>query len=518
MTPDDYLIITVTPDDITKMSFSTAEEIISLLTLDDDTISEHMGKLIFDDTSLETIAPEPADIPEAREWYAELDRRYPYLPYFLATGEDQQVQLYTSMLVPFSTEGNSLSFDKHKLEIFAVEKIQAINAFCAAGKLDPRKSIRNFCESLHLDVIEEVVDEPNEYPFEMEKINSPFLQEFFETGYYFHTIDASDEPVLFALVDDPVSVYYAESTLNLELFSSSSYPVISMEMTTYDQPDNPLKMTFVFNIDVDRHRKELHAYADMSYITCNFMYVKDDQLMHCFTRAIDLPIKLRGKIRSLVMDASNQLRAIPKDARDFSKAVEELFAGINSNKPTFAKAPEEVQSDGIDIIEEIDQQDTEAPEEKTPVEDSSQTELPLGKEPEILDEVDVDDIEEESGEARSSVTGEKYRTPYDTTIPTSVLPESIQKITRALSKPVRKPSKKISEELAIPPAPKKVVARNEDPLEKTSRRLLIMQNNLERCERENIRLNNDIRVAQEEIERLQRENMELENRWWKFWK
>lgn len=518
MTPEEQLIIKITPDDITKMDFSDAEESLALLTMDYDNISNYVGKLIFDDTELEDIAPEPADIPEAREWYQELDKRHPYIPYFLSGPDKQQVALYTSMLVPFTVEGNSLKFDKHKLEIYAVEKIQAINIFCAEHELDPREPIRNFCEALHLDVIEEVMDEPGEYPFEPEKINSPFLQDFFKTGYYFHTIDASDEPVLFALVDDPTAVYYADSILNLELFSSEYYPVVAMEMTTFDQPDNPLKMTFVYNIDVERHRKELSAYADMSYITCNFMFMKDGELLHCFTRAIDLPIEIRSKIRSIMLDASNLLRAIPKDSRDFSLAVEELFENINNDKPISNIKPESTEgadddsSDGIEIMEEFDSSEIDETHESAKPGTGEQTRLALGEEPDILDEMEISDEEYEEQ------TKEKYRTPYDTTIPTSVLPESIQKITKALSKPVRKPKKNISEELAITPAPKKVVARDEDQLEKTARRLLIMQNNLERSERENIRLSNELRQAQEEIERLRRDNMELENRWWKFWK
>jgi len=41
---------------------------------------------------------------------------------------------------------------------------------------------------------------------------------------------------------------------------------------------------------------------------------------------------------------------------------------------------------------------------------------------------------------------------------------------------------------------------------------------LERTQRDNIRLANELKGAHDEIERLRRENLSLESRWWKFWK
>lgn len=527
------------------MRFDQTEQLIPVLTADKDTISSQAGKLIFDVAFLTEMDPEPARLPEARAWFAELDKRHPFLPYFLSQdSEDTQIPLYASMLVPFTVEGDSLQFDRQKLEMFAVRKIQEINVFCSKYDLDPRSCIRQFCEQLHLDVIEEVVDQPSEFPFEPEKITSPFLLEFFENGYYFHTIDASDEPVLFCLIEDPMGVYYAASILDIQLFASAYYPVICIEMTIFDQPDNPLKMAFVYNVDIERHRQELYSYTEMNYITCNFLYKEKEALYYGFARAIDLPDEIRERIRRIILDASNMLRVIPKEARSFSKGVEEFFLSMTpeakassddgdslaessskiDKKAEAAEigkntAPEALASPSTAQVEDSKASDeahgNDALEGTTPRELQEEQEAPKS-EPDILEYIEM---KNEENKADAVIDQRRVvKLPNEDKIPSSILPESIQRITKALSKPMRRTNKSITDELVITPAPKKVISRDEDQLERLSRRLLIMQNNLERTERENMRLSMELNAAHEEIERLRRDNLELESRWWKFWK
>ncbi len=548
MIPDDYLVISVTPDTLAKLDFSEAEDLLTLLTADDDTISQQAGKLFLDvESLLEADNREPGEIAELRVWTAELDRRYPYLPYFLSHATElAQLGLYANLLVPFHVDGNRLRFERQELERFALEKIRAIHDFCGEHGISPKDSIRHLCEQLNLDIIEEITedDEGPRFPFESERITSPFLIDFFESGYYFHTIDASDEPVLFALVDDPVAAYYADTAVEIELFTSSAYPVIALELTVFDLPESPLKMTFVYNIDIERHRRELYQYAEMPYISANFLFKQENELFYGFTRAIALPDPVRERIRSLVLDASNLLRAIPKEARRFPDAVAELFAAKGHAKeaeaieaemdelPPLPEAPaapepddhEEVKAaatapqTGDDSLPEEVQTDEETPVD-TDAEGDSRAARAVSDAADILQEIEVvnsttapEHVSDDDGQRHS------VRSPYESAIPASVLPESIQRITKALSKPVRKPARNITEELSIAPAPKRVVMREEDPMERLSRRLVIMQNNLERTERENLRLSSELKAAREEIEHLQRENMSLETRWWKFWR
>jgi hypothetical protein len=588
MVADDTLTLIISADDVRGMRFDTAAELFEILTADDDTIKEQEGKLLLDCADLESeFGPDPALSPQVRAWFEELDRRWPFLPYFLLRDPDaQQFPLLTSMRVPFQAEGDALRFNRHKLELFAIEKIQTVNGFAAEHNLDVREMIRQFCEQLHLDVIEEVVNKPSPYPFEPEVITSPFLRDFFDTGYYFHTIDASDEAVLYALVDDPNTVYYADTALSIELFRAEEYPVLSLELTVFDVPDNPLKMTFVYNIDLERHRNELYAYAEMSFLMSNFLYKEAGVLYYGFTRAIELPDALREQIRTLVLDAGNLLRAIPKEARDFTRAVEKLFAhrarqaGLLSedtatvptpdNEPEFVQAPEagefapapDAQGDDSQAAFVPDDAPDNAPDDAVddaPKAQAAETEsswdvhaderpftltpppVKRGKgksnrhgdeTPDILEEYALGAPEPEPEKPRPPAIAPRVaadpsgmddqrrvlRSPYDTSIPTSVLPESIQRITKALSKPMRRGQANATEELSITPAPKKVISRDEDPIERLSRRLLIMQNNMERIERDNIRLKQELKASREEIERLQRENLNLESRWWKFWK
>ncbi|RJO67984.1 MAG: DUF1817 domain-containing protein [Myxococcales bacterium] len=635
MTQDDFIVLKITRDDVESGYRQSTDELIDALVADDDTISKQEGKLFWDFSEFDDEGVEPGEIPALRDYVAALDARHPYLPYFLSLDEGaSQLALYVSLLVSFSIEGETIRFDRQSLERFAVQKIEAISRFAAEHGIDPRARIRRFCEALHLDVIEEMVEEKGPYPFVPERITSPFLIEFFKTGYYFHTIDASDEPVLFSLVDDPTAAYYADASLSVELFPSGYYPVVALEMTIYDIPENPLKMTFVYNVELEQHRRELHAYAEMSYISTNFLYREKGELFYAFTRAVELPDDLRIAMRGLVLQASNLLRAVPKEARNFTRAVEELFAykarspeekpqapalsivappsdegagpaaaepplppeepaiddGIPIGEPeippppenrepafSFAEEPEPPRKDekserafslgetsrehdpnwrldepaaaplsgaadwadqansqdnfveGARLIAKVPRSKTKSAEKKQPAEEAHpKTEpkaVPSARAPEILGEMEVLDGRPEPADAGPAeeddgVAGQRraLRSPYDSSIPTSVLPESIQRITKALSKPLRRSPQSVTEALTIAPAPKKVMMRSEDQLERLSRRLMIMQNNTEKTERENLRLLNELKTAREEIERLQRENLSLESRWWKFWK
>ncbi len=541
MDRNDCFILSVGPEEVRKKAFRKAEELIELLCSDEETIRDQDGKLFLDLSAFAESGREAFEDDAVRAWVIELDRRYPFLPYFLFPRPEQaQIRHYAAHFVPFFHEGDRLQFDRQKLEHFALEKIKAIHAFCTEHDLDPRESIRRLCEQLDLDVIEEVAEEKHPYPFEPEIITSPFLKDFFESGYYFHTIDASDEPVLFILVEDPVAAYYAKLDLDIEFFNSSAYPVISLEMSLYDIPEAPMKMSFVFNVDVERHCQELYAYSEMSYITTNFLFNRDGNLYYAFTRAVDLSDALREQIRSLILEASNRLRVIPKESRSFSQAVSELFASKAGGEPEM-ESPDAGEESGEDISADSAEPETEfeeVEEEEWPQGDpeSGDSEAvfaarkavepaPEGKAGdsdslEILQEIEIVTGSMDELPASGGLSDQQWAapSPHPSDIPASVLPESIQRITRALSKPVRRPAKNVTEELAVKPAPKKVVMRNEDQLERLSRRLLIMQNKLEKVQRENIRLRNELNNDREEIERLQRENLALENSKWKFWK
>ncbi len=585
--PDDYLVIKVTMEDVRTEDIKSAAELLDILIDDDDTISAHEGKLFFDVSELSEDDREPSEIEEVRDWFAQLDRAYPYLPFFLTSEVGlAQIPLYTSFLVSYDHEGDGIRFNRQKLEQFAVERIKAVVAFCGEHQLDPRESVRLFCERLHLQVLEEMKEEKGPYPFEPEKITSPFLIDFFETGYYFHTIDASDEPVLFALVDEPKAAYYAPVDVHIDLFNSSRYPVIVLDMTVHDIPETPLKMSFVYNVDLERHREELYAYTEMSFISTNFLFKQQDDLFYGFTRAIDLSGELRERIRSLILDASNLLRTIPPEARDFPSAVEEMFSQAEkplSTNDTLVTSEEEQNSEPFsddaqgdleteplaadeeertvaDVSDDAQEEETEqdsseaieetedasaiddnevvisesegvvefSEESDEQTEDASEFDEPKqvsenaedDESIEILDEIDMDENKPSPDDGSEAIQQQQVRGRIgaESGIPTSVLPESIQRITKALSKPIRRPQRSVTEELAIQPAPKRVIMRDEDQLERLSRRLVIMQNNLERTQRENMRLHGDLQNANEEIERLRRDNLDLESRWWKFWK
>lgn len=576
MTHETYEVIRLTPRHLAKQDLGPILKLFAAKGEKQDTISRLAGKLFLDLDDLLKPGAGTTNDPVFRAYFQALDRELPHLPLFLARSpEAGQLLLYTSFLVDHEPEGDHLRFDKPQLERFALNKVRAIHEFCQEQKLDARPAIRAFCKELNLEVLEELESGKPQYPFEPERITSEFLIHFFEHGYHFHTIDSSDEPVLFALVDDPARAYYAQTALELKLFRSTSFPVIHLEFTVFDEPENPLTMSFLYNVEQAKHRQELAAYAEMAYLTSNFLFKSEGELFYGFSRAVELPESLRAQIPRLMQQAQGLLRAIPKEARDFQAAVEELFAKGGEEaapppkeepkpKPTpkpvlparnlaelieeepMPAAPKkgkgraqqvelpiasprhalakeeppvasEVKVESKAEPEPVQSRTAEAPEPQEPYE-------PSAARAEILDEYDLE--EAEAGEAEKSddpeTSAEAEAKPYvrviENPIPPNILPENIQRITRALSKPVRRPDKAITDELTVKPAPKRVALRDEDQLERLSRRLLITQSKLETCERENLRLQTELKTARDEVEKLQRENLDMESRWWKFWK
>ncbi len=549
MRGNDAIIIKVSPQDVQKGRTEQIRDTITGFTESHDSIVSAEGRIIFDLDELAVENQEPGENKDLRKFMQQLDREVPYLPFFLSNDrEDGQIPLYTSLIVPFSITGDSLKFERMKLEKFAQEKIMAINDLCVLRGIDTKGCINYFCEQLNLEIIEDTPADEKAYPFKPEKITSESLKDFFSSGYYFHTIDATEEPVIFILVDNPETAYYADATFDIQLFESSHYPVIALEMSLFDQADNPLKMLFVYDINTQRHLTELHTYTEMRHILTYFLFRNEvGELMYGFARLIEFTEELREKIQSIIPRASSQLRAIPKAARNFGKAVEELYrardaaesssestkaAKQTADKPKITPTQKELPFDGQESFNfgaAENEEKTSDPEEPfaelreyADIGESSET---VVEEPEILQEIEIlgesgigGETEEEPPE---SAEAEEHLVSYSESgaFPTEALPAHIQKIARALSKPIRRPSKELTEEMTIKPAPTRVMMRGEeDQMERMSRRFVIMQNRLDQSERDNIRIKNEMNQLRDECERLERENLALKQRWWKFWK
>ncbi len=575
METKDRIVISLPPEEIRALNTDNAAEQIACLVADKNSIKRLEGKLVFDFEPWMDDGQEPAENADLRTWFYDLDERFPYLSYFLAhTRDDEQIPVYTSMFVPFTVEGDTIRFDRQELERFAVRKISQVHQFCLTNGLDSRENIRHFCEQLNLQVLEEL-DEEKQYPFDPEPVSSRFLLDFFKTGYYYHTIDSSDEPVLFALVDNPAETYYAEMETKLSLYTCRHFPVIILELLVHDIPDNPLNMSFLFNVDMERHRQELDAYRQMRYINLNVLFRRDDgQLTYGFTRLLPLSDELRTEIGNTVQQATQRLRAIPQASRSFSRAVEKLFsdnpedsslgipvirepgapsesstglpgdlAGLdeegssaeaestqpveddNEDNVRFFGGELELNDDAEDSDQDDDADDAEASykaihlveesdeEESDSADGDTDDEEPAhAQDAEVLEEIDITEID------RTGQYRRRMQDPYEPNLPDHILPESIQKITKALSRPMRRPTKEVQQAITVPQARKTVVARNEDPVENMSRRLLILENKLDQKERECKRLEFELEQCREQMSHLDRQNLLLEKRWWKIWK
>ncbi len=481
-------------DDVSACDIREVAQKIATLeeNAEETSISEH--RFVFDWSEMEKKRGNDwFSDPEVKEYFELLDREFPHLPMFF-DADASDYETYAMIFVPFRLEGRYPRFERQELERFALKKIEAIQYFCKQHGLNCKETIRDFCSALGLDI--KVASEPKgpsgDYPFKAERVTSEFLVEFFQSGYSCHMIDSSEEPVLFALVEDPVSAYYADTEIEIDLFKGDSAPVILLDLSVYDLPENPLKMAFLYNVATERHVNELNAYAEKSYLALNVLF-KDENgaLWYGFTRMIDMPDALRERVEEIVTEASEVLREIPEDRFDFNRAVRQCF-------------DEDVETEDEEIPEEEEISESEAEaEENIPEEVPAKEKRAVEK-----DEEKQTDREERTPEF------EVRRSPK----PTKPRRDRSQRLNRVLLKPTRRPSRDVTERMAVAVGEKRVISRNEDRVERLSRRVIILENKLMQKERESLRFQEDLRLAKEQIRFLEQENLELEKRWWKFWK
>ncbi len=492
---DNRHIFRVTIEDISACDINDAADSITTLEKEADEGSFRENHLVFDCSEIEEEkGANWFTDPQVREFFEALDREFPHIPVFF--GSSNQYKTYTMIFVPFHLEGRKPRFERQELERFALKKIEAIQYFCKQHGLNCKDAIRDFCSELGLDLLVATESKGTEqdYPFDAERVTSEFLLEFFKTNYYCHMIDSSDEPVLFSLVDDPAAAYYADTDIEIELFKGDTAPVILLNLNVYDIPDNPLKMAFLYNVATDRHIGELNAYAEKNYITLNVLF-KDEKedLWYGFTRMIDLPGALRERIGEIVSEASEYLLEIPEDSFDFNAAVHRYL----------------MEEDGEEFDDEEPEDESDVQEEFSIVEE----EIPETA-PEDSDEKPDRPERPERPEKRESQEFEVRRSPK----PTKPRRDRSQRLNRVLLKPTRRPSRDVTDRMAVTMGDKRVVSRNEDRVERLSRRVIILENKLMQKERESLRFQEDLRLAKEQIRFLEQENLELEKRWWKFWK
>ena len=560
---DHDVLVRVSEEHIEACSLGPVAQTLET-TLDEGLATELCGRLVL---HLEDFGDDPvmlASVPAVVRWFMALDETYPFLMYFLSPEEYPR---YCAMFVPAMPDGHALRFDREELKTFITRRAESIAEFCASVGLDSRDSLTGLSRFFNLDLpVDSIAAEheaaltgeylplgtgvtdappppqqagfPADWPFTPQKLSSPLLQETFAQANIWPLRDISDEPVLFAAVDDPLGAYRAPMEINLVLQDTQHFPLVLLYLYIHDNADEPLLFTFPFNIDDDEHRRWLGKLGELSSLMTNILFrVADGDLYWAYTVPIIIGETLAEKSRAILGEAEARRQMIPEEYRDFASAINDYRELLQRDQeldqahrqaapqpadeepsPEAPQPPHTPQDDSPQDIVFDDVDDDQIPDHDT---------LPGKPEGDTLPEDRTIDAEIVPDDTMTQVppTGQ-VKSPFDKN-DSVVLPEQIQRIERALSRPSIKPDIPVTESLAIAPAKVKKIARPaagatggadcvDDAVERLSRKLIILESRLEQKIRENKKLKQENEALQNLLHENERDHMLLDKTsWWK---
>lgn len=586
------LRIAVAQEDLQRGSLEPVTRFLRPLLADSEQVRVHSGRVTLDFSS---IVEDDLDLhkrSEARRWFAKLDQTYPYFPYFLERNTDrQQVLIYVSLFVPFVvSKDDALTFDQRDLKRFLMDKALAIQHFCAPLELNPASVIREIGRDLYLELDpEEVkqayeglgsmkasaaaahVEQPPVEPLERDEagaalkelereeleplgplaeqatpIKSKLLLKAFESAYSLPTVDGSGEPVLFILVDDPLGIQGAPLSLIFGLYTHPGYPVLGMDLVIHDDPDNPLRLSFAFDIQDPAHRGQLLSYQDLASLMTNVLFTteKTHRLMWAYTLPVPLPAETKALLSDFMARAVDLHALIPEEYRSFDRAVNGMFDDLATGRYIIGgPMPDEgAQGEGAASVVSIETMESPTVEAMMAQEGFTTREEEWGigsGSPEAgarsgvwRDEGGGRDLETEGSwsigdgddapKAGADIENSGRKGEPRAADGEEELPDHIRKITRVLSKSMRAPKREAASlhqpVAAYKPPPPQIVETPDDLMERLCRKQLIMESRLEQQLHENGKLRNSLRLLQEEMNRIERDRFLAGKRWWRFWR
>jgi|GEM_PF-3089295 len=575
------VLVRVGEEDIEACSLGPVAQTLES-TMDQGAAADLFGRLALDIEGYEEDAVNLASQPEVVRWFMTLDETYPFLMYFLSKEEYPR---FCAMFVPAMPERQALRFDHSELTIFITRRANKIAEFCASVGLDSRGCLSDLGAFFNIDLpVEDIAAEyeasltgeqlplgtgvaedppspgqagfPEHWPFTPQKLASPLLQETFAHANIWPLRDISDEPVLFAAVDDPLAAYEAPMEINLVLQETQHFPLILLYLYVHDNPDEPLLLTFPLNIDDDDHRRWLAKLGELTSLMTNILFrVEGGDLYWAYTVPIVISDLLAEKCRTMLAEAEARLEMIPQEYRDFNAAINDYRELLEKDKELDQAHRE---ADGQEDIpaEDTPEEPSEAlpetlapqAEEDTPAEDGAHYIAETAEAEATMEQVTVQEDTPADMDAVESLYPEdvtidadmvpddsmtdvpptgQVKTPYDKN-DSVVLPEQIQRIERALSQPAIKPEVPVTERLAIAPAKVKKIARPtgsapgdaancvDDAVERLSRKLIILESRLEQKIRENKKLKQENEALQNMLNESERDHLLLEKpSWWR---
>ena len=576
------VLVRVGEEDIEACSLGPVAQTLES-TMDQGAAADLFGRLTLDIEGYEEDAVNLASQPAVVRWFMTLDETYPFLMYFLSKEEYPR---FCAMFVPAMPERQALRFDHSELTIFITRRANKIAEFCATVGLDSRGCLSDLGAFFNIDLpVEDIAAEyeasltgeqlplgtgvaedppppeqagfPEHWPFTPQKLASPLLQETFAHANIWPLRDISDEPVLFAAVDDPLAAYEAPMEINLVLQETQHFPLILLYLYVHDNPDEPLLLTFPLNIDDDDHRRWLAKLGELTSLMTNILFrVEGGDLYWAYTVPIVISDVLAEKMPDHAaggrIPAGDDSPGVPGFQRRHQRlpgtAGKGQGAGPGSpagqrggRRPGGGYAGRTIRSPcrrplypgrrktlrrRMALIISQRRPMPKATVEQPTVQEDTPTDIDAA---ELLYPEDVTiDAEMVPDDSMTDVppTGQ-VKTPYDKN-DSVVLPEQIQRIERALSQPAIKPEVPVTERLAIAPAKVKKIARPtgsapgdaancvDDAVERLSRKLIILESRLEQKIRENKKLKQENEALQNMLNESERDHLLLEKpSWWR---
>lgn len=139
----DYLHITITKDEVINNDFTKSMSLLKQLTLNRKHIEYYRERVDIAFDGYNETSEELWEIPEVRNYVAELDNRFPYWLYFLSKNGNGLIVIIKCFLLPNLTpEGNKLYNEKRLQDYLERRGFLAMNYILKKGGISMEENIQ----------------------------------------------------------------------------------------------------------------------------------------------------------------------------------------------------------------------------------------------------------------------------------------------------------------------------------------------------------------------------------------
>jgi hypothetical protein len=204
------------------------------------------------------------------------------------------------------------------LQKFPIMKATAIKTALEPLIDEPTKPVFNLRWDEEQQVWESRIAYPNELPIEIKEV-------FKKVGYGCLALEADIGIVHVCHAPDADIVGFADKPVlsQWQLVKMPMAPLIRLELTILDQPDNPFRFESFLNVDEEDQANVLARLANHNRL---YMAFYGDDLEYRTTKVIAHDVQQWQQIDEMTTKALDHMSKIPQEERDFDRAKAEFIS------------------------------------------------------------------------------------------------------------------------------------------------------------------------------------------------